>query len=751
MRAPGSRDDPIFTELKAWRDRAVRQSRIPLGAFKDSYLRSIARSGRRTAGEIERMLPTSLRPFAAEVAAELERLTAPPPDPRHTAAPSTGSTPGGRQRTSGPATNPPPYSDWQPQPTTRPGTEIPDHPERWVQSGEHAQVAREKAAEHHTDRGQQQRPEHEQGPELVEGLRTGETDSPSTGSGLLGSGPGRGSGLDENRFAPYDYSEPVGAVSKLAIAPTEQGLMIRWAPAEDGQVTAYRLVGADDSYPPYAPDQADLIALTTELSAVDGRPFAAAVRHLQVWSNSGGSVDELYLRQPRLIAEGAAVAPVQNVDIAEDQGQVIARWNTLPGVTRVHVFRVPAERAARGVDQQFRILADQPCLGGFVDRQAERGRRYVYFFQTEAGIEDKALLSAPVRRELTVSAVLEAVDDLVVAQGGDDAEPVFGVAWRRPSAGRVVIYRTPNGPSAGAEGTVVGLAALPGMELKDEALLTHPLVQLDDGRDAMTDVPWPREWDRAYLTPVTILDGRAKVGRSVPAVRVHQVTDPVLVERCDEQIVKFGWPAEAAAVVLQVTALGQSPVVDQWQYEISHQRYDLLGGFVFSKPLPATGCRIHLAGRSYTAGRAADTGEQVGIPVQGKSISIDYRGLLRLRYGVRPKRGLLRREIGIQIAGPQELLDNRVPPFVLVHHPDRLPLHPEDGEPLEVTQDIDEVTPPTRRFQPRRISQQPADCAWKASVKGLNGGFVRLFVDVPPQVLTRVALLDPAVDDLRLR
>lgn len=733
MRAPGSRDDPIFEELKSWRDGAVRQSRIPLGAFKDSYLRSIARSGRRAAREIERMLPTSLRPFAAEVAEQMDRLSTPsdpqltaPPAPTAPGAGSPSNAPGASTASNGPV--------W--------GTPQPD-PE--PVEGQHLEPDAEPT----------------QDPEPVEGPGADRQPEPVTtrNDPSTGSGPLSGDGLDANRFVPYDYSEPAGEVVNLSVTATEHGLAVRWPPPETagGRVTAYRLVGADDSYPPYAPDQADLIALTTDLGATDGRGFGSAIRHLQVWRNSGDSIGELYLRQPKLHAEGAAVAPVQQVDISEDQGQVIARWTTLPGVDRVHVFRIPAERAARGADPQYRILSDQPCLGGFVDRQAERGRRFVYLFQAEAlvragtGAGATSLLSAPVRRELTVSAVLDPINDLTVEQGGDDTEPVFALAWQRPSAGRVVIYRTPNGPRAGAEGMVVELSALPSMELKDEALLTHPLSQLVDGRDAMTDVPWPRDWDRAYLTPVTVLDRRGKVGRSVPAVRVHQVTDPVLVERCDEQIVKFGWPSDAASVVLQVTGVGQPPVPDQWPMEIARQRYELLGGFPFPKPLPAAGCTVHLAGRSYTAAKSDEHGQQVGVPVVGTPISVSYRGLLRLHYQIRPKRSLLRKEIGIQIAAQQELSDSRVPPFVLVHRADRLPLHPEDGDVLEVTQDIDEVTPPTRRFQPRRLSPQLADCAWKASVKGLGGGFVRLFVDVPAEVLTRVALLDPAVDELRIR
>ncbi|SDS76284.1 hypothetical protein [Microlunatus soli] len=747
MRAPGRQDDPIFEDLKAWRDRAVRESRIPLGAFKDSYLRSIARSGRRAAREIERMLPTSLRPFAAEVADQMDRLSTP-------VAPQLAQPQPQSPEPQSPEPVEGPLHDQQGSPSmtdTDPSTGSGTSDTGWTaedlprtESGSAPQSSIPEPVE---ERAADRRPH-----------PTTTPSHPSTGSGpFSGEGsstrPMTGDGLDVNRFVPYDYSEPAGEVVNLSVTATEQGLAVRWPPPESagGRVTAYRLVGADDSYPPYAPEQADLIALTTDLTATDGRGFGSAIRHLQVWRNTGDSIGELYLRQPKLHAEGAAVAPVQQVDISEDQGQVIARWTTLPGVDRVHVFRIPAERAARGADPHYRILSDQPCLGGFVDRQAERGRRFVYLFQAEAAIGDKSMLSAPVRRELTVSAVLDAIDDLSVEQGGDDNEPVFALAWRPPSAGRVVIYRTPNGPRAGAEGMVVDLSALPSMELKDEALLTHPLSRLADGRDAMTDVPWPRDWDRAYLTPVTVLDRRGKVGRSVPAVRVHQVTDPVLVERCDEQIVKFGWPSDAASVVLQVTGVDQPPVPDEWPMEIARQRYELLGGFPFPKPLPAAGCTVHLAGRSYTAGKPDQHGQQIGVPVVGTPISVTYRGLLRLRYQVRPKRGLLRKEIGIQIAAQQELLDNRVPPFVLVHRTDRLPLHPDDGDVLEVTQDIDEVTPPTRRFQPRRLSPQFADCAWKASVKGLGGGFIRLFVDVPATVLTRVALLDPAVDELRVR
>src|SRR5690606_6149272 len=181
-------------------------------------------------------------------------------------------------------------------------------------------------------------------------------------------------------------------------------------------------------------------------------------------------------------------------------------------------------------DPSFRILADQDNLGGFVDNEADRGRRYVYQFFCEAEHDGLVRLSAPVTKQLLVSAVLEPVNDLEITLDDSAHGAEFDLTWTKPAAGHVIIFRTERPPVAGSDAEAQPEDALPRMGLADENRQVHPIVW-DGDRAAMRNVPWPRGWVRTYFTPVTVLDGKVQVGRHIPAVRTPRVTDPVVVER----------------------------------------------------------------------------------------------------------------------------------------------------------------------------------------------------------------------------
>ncbi len=101
---------------------------------------------------------------------------------------------------------------------------------------------------------------------------------------------------------------------------------------------------------------------------------------------------------------------------------------------------------------------------------------------------------------------------------------------------------------------------------------------LPDGshRTLMAGVPWPRGWSRAYLTPVTILAGRAVLGRTVSAVRTGTIREIELVEYCNKQVLTFEWPDGAAGVVVTLAAKGYDPRAGLTgrSFEISLEDYE---------------------------------------------------------------------------------------------------------------------------------------------------------------------------------
>jgi hypothetical protein len=89
------------------------------------------------------------------------------------------------------------------------------------------------------------------------------------------------------------------------------------------------------------------------------------------------------------------------------------------------------------------------------------------------------------------------------------------------------------------------------------------------------------------------------------------------------------------------------------------------------------------------------------------------------------------------------------PPFTLVHRHDRLPLHERDGAPLPMVPHGDHRATGGPQFRPSGLWTNPGEAVWTTRVQDLVG-YVRLFVCLPPQRASSVALFDPAVDELRL-
>ncbi|MGV9747270.1 hypothetical protein ACWDTG_20495 [Rhodococcus zopfii] len=545
-------------------------------------------------------------------------------------------------------------------------------------------------------------------------------------------------------FCEYLHGESDHVVGGLTVTPEPRGgHCIDWEPlpAVPGTIVLYRVV-AGETHRAYKPEAGRLVGVTRGTRIVDLEPPAAAVRYLQVWAHVGSSERDAAQRQPILVAEGHVLSPVEGFVVIEDDGAVIGQWSAWPGVSRVRVLRIPLDGSGPvSNDPRHRILADQPNLSGFVDREAQRGHRYLYRAICEVEVDGHTRLSPAAQDEVLVSAVLEPVADLEVVthRNGDDLH--FDLTWTPPAIGNVVMYRTRSTPRAGIEGTLLSSGALEvSGGLSEADRLVHPVVAGDAGRHSMTNVSWPRGWVRAYFTPVTVLDGQVQVGHTVIATRpLPALRDVRVVERCTEQVVTFPWPDGAASVSVYVSApqvpaehaIEQRPVA-----EVSRSQYDRDGGLHLRDRLPELGCSVHVVAVAYTAGE-----RKVGIPT-----TVEYPGLLRIEYTVEvrhaPEGGVF---LAIRLASEIEL--STAPPFVVVHNEHRLPLSARDGHPLEVRVS-GETQPGARNFQPRSLRREWSQ-PWLVDVTGMRG-FVRVFADVRPEKARTIALLDPPIERINL-
>lgn len=562
--------------------------------------------------------------------------------------------------------------------------------------------------------------------------------------------------LQPTDFAAYTFAEQAGPVASITVRPVRgadgaAGCELIWpayAPGDGGGEGAviYRLVSQEDNAP-YSPDRARLVAATTGTGAADEAPHAAAVRHYQVWVNVGPTHTEALAAQPIKHAEGVTVSPVRDCVVRQDNGTVIGSWTVYPAVSTVFVSRVPADEAGRE-GPQHRILLDRDNRAGFVDADAVPGQRYVYRVRAAVPVDGVLRLSAPVDAEVEIAAVLAPVSDLsVTAAGSSDS---FELTWSPPAAGEVVIYRSQTGPAAGADSAELPESALDQIGLTPELRLTQPITQrVDPGgrpRSTMSGVSWPTEWSRAYFTPVTVLAGRALVGKTVGSVRTGVIRDVELAEYCNKQVLTFDWPQGAAVVVVYLAPKGYDPRngLTGTSYEITVEQYEKYGGLQLPNgKLPVSGCSLHLAPVAFSAGRRA----------MGAVRSLEYAGLLRLQYAVQLNRDPHGFPSHATIFMRSEYEVPGSPAFVLINHPDRIPLSPTDGEALDAAP-LDAqgglAATPSKELRWSALTTTGTAEPWAVDLRGRRG-WIRLFVNTPSAARLRtIALLDPPVYSLRL-
>ncbi|MDO5752291.1 hypothetical protein [Arthrobacter sp.] len=708
---PESSAEPSLVEqsielLKAWRTQAVDDARPFASQLKDRDLRNVA-NGKRDLTAVQSQLPGVAQGFAHELVellasinppmAELDLTEADSAVPEHAA-----------------------HLPADPAPPTRRAARSAASEVAW-EVAPLAPVQRERAA-----------------------LETGATVAPADHA--------EGAEIDPALFAAYDFIASGIKPETIKVAKTLDGSRrYSWAPGgAERAVKIYRLISGDETAP-YTPDQADVIAITEDGHAVDARVFSTAVRYVQVWCHAGRDRVDAMNSQPVLHATVEVVAEVPAVDIREDEGRIIGQWTALPGTQKVQIFRIPANKAAfSSGDPAYRIHADGTNLGGFVDAQAERGAAYVYQVHAEAAVYEQTLLSAPSVVPITVSAVLLPVDDLNVTVNADeDADTVLvDLRWRIPPGGRVDIYRTATPPAAGIELKPLEEATLEQGGLRPEFRLAHP-IEPENGTAAMLNVPWPVQWTRTYFTPVTVLDGRAHVGASRVSTRPTRIRNAKVVERVDSQILTFEWPAGADAVMVYRGPAGQGPenALAGQPLEISHSAYNQRGGMYFPSNLPAEGCDLHLVPVSFEAGNR----------VAGSVTTVNYPWIMRVGYRVAPRKAKFTGKVtGFTVVVDSHTPNAALPGFMLVYNHERLPLTASDGQPLNMMRDMDGAEPATRVFTPHsRTIKDPPD-TWKTDPETWNSevragtGYIRLFPQVPMNVLKQMAVLDPGVKDLTL-
>jgi hypothetical protein len=548
--------------------------------------------------------------------------------------------------------------------------------------------------------------------------------------------------LDHGDFCEYEYGDSDVTPSTITIRSTPDGVRLTFEPftPERGKMVLYRVVSGED-VTPYKPEAGEIVAVTTALHVDDNRYPTSAVRTYQVWCHVGVDQEGACRSQPFLLAKGEQVSPVEDFAITEDEGRVIGQWSVFPGTRAVRVYRIPLSgpsASSERNDPRNQICADEANLTGFVDRAATRGTRYLYRALAEVAVDDSVRQSRPKQQDILVSVVLQGVNDLDVTIAEDNSQ--FDLSWTTPAAGQVRIYRLNSAPPAGLEGTEIDEAALRPQGFVNETRINFPVTAAGPTTSRMAGVPWPTTFDRAYLVPVTVLNGKACFGTvQVKARPLPPVSNAEIVERFDAEIATFAWPKGAVQVLAFVGPESLPPEEicgegNQPMAEITEAVHRRDGGLTFERPLPAKGCNVCLVPVSYSR----------GYQVRGAVTTVAYPGLSRVWYELELQQVPSRHVVQLRLYSELEV-DSPIA-FVLINNADRFPLSPDDGQPVYLKPPLDTQEVPQCLFD--RLVKGHQSTGWSADLTQFVG-YVRLFIAERADTRRRFALKDPALETLR--
>ncbi|WLP88619.1 hypothetical protein [Gordonia sp. NB41Y] len=688
-------DDPqarILRALIEWRTAQIANGVEGADSIKDVTLRNLLRRNQTSVNQIRRKLTgaaaalapeiaTVIAAFADEAADEPETVT---PEPRRTPRPPV--TPAASQPTPAPT------------PTTAPSSPA------------------------------------------ASGAPAADTTTADT-TGQAGSATGTGTGRtwSHGDFCEYDYPETDVEPGRIKVGTAGDGVQLSWEswPTEGRETVLYRVVSGDD-VAPYKPESGELIGVTATAALDDGRFLASAVRVFQVWCHVGVDESSARAAQPVKWAEGEEVSPVEGMRLSEESGRVIGEWSVHTGTRSVRVYRIPLEGSGPPVaNPSNQICSDQPNLTGFVDSGATRGRRFLYAVQAEVMVDDSARLSRQVKKDILVTVDLDPVTDLTVTMS--ESGGTFDLRWSTPESGQQVqIHRFASAPPAGLENEDRDASAITVQGFTEESRIKDPVTALDPTTSQMTGVLWPPDWERAYLTPVTLANGRVRIGTTQVQTRpLPAVIKPRIIERFNTELITFGWPAGAAAVQVFVgpTTLSPEQICSQSRpsAEVTASTHRRDGAIIMPQPLSSNGCTVCLAPVAYSRG------EQI----RGEIATLAYPGLTRMEYRFEPvpTDNPRSRVLRLWVGSESELANP--PALVLVANRERLPLDLRDGHNLQF------LVRGQRTPHCQLPHIQPGVHRTDFYVDlGNEFAFVRVFVDDTADRTPRVALTDPPMQQL---
>ncbi|MDQ1250771.1 MAG: hypothetical protein QG597_5151 [Actinomycetota bacterium] len=563
-----------------------------------------------------------------------------------------------------------------------------------------------------------------------------------------------GDEIDVASMAEDDWAEPPHAPHDLVFEAREESggqwsLTISWPMPEDsrGELSVFRVIGGEGEPPNSDCDDVDAtVDVTLGSSVVDGTTNAtplAAARYYEVWRYRGSSISDAVSRSPYRYGEGYFIWPPINVSAGVDHGQVVVAWDLVEDdAVAYRWLRLSRRDALNPAHRPGPDDAAESPPGGFVDRDAEPGQKYVYLIFSGVRSGSEVLWSdQPHRVRLKVPEVLTPVMDLAITHDVD-REDVVHLSWTAVPSGKVVIYRSAKAPREDVhEAGEMEITALGSDEYglpEADAIARHPIQRDAEGRMWMRNVSVPDGLAEVHFTPVTQAGVNGVPGKSVGWLRLSLPGTPFLEDRVDWVLVVFEWPAGAEQVNLYATtAAGHLDPAAAVPMEVIREDEHLrFGGFRVPRAKFAPGpCRIHLAAQRKYDGQTVFSATCV---MEQVFPSLVY-------YTLDIKRGRTGKpKVTLTVWGPASHDGVRM---ALAWRSDSLPLAKSDTESPSAKSDTDSpkplCVPPPLRVGPQPTTVELSDLL---TVPLPTTGFLRMLTHPGDQV----ALVDPPLNVLRL-
>lgn len=477
--------------------------------------------------------------------------------------------------------------------------------------------------------------------------------------------------VPSHAFAPFQYRVDEANAGGITVEHLElegEGprTAISWDPHPTAGQCFYRVVATSHIDQTPTPEVEEQLVITLDNYWEDEIPEGLAYREYQVWAYAAPTPAETLRAQPVLLGRQLVIFPVTGVTVSVADGTLSGTWDHLPGRNAVRVF-VSEEDAPGGATDPGNQLHADVDERSFRHKSPRRNVNLRVALVPEIRRPDGSIATGPTREETVyVDGKLEKTN-LEYAFKEDDAEGTvirFGVMG--PPAGTFRIYLTPTMPSKDLSWQEVPEEALVQEGLDGPDTLRHDYGELGHGAQHDKDELWPQGWDEVYITPVTLLDGKAWVGDSIALQRVQRIEEADLREYVGFQLVSFAWPRGASLVKIERRPLGGGDERTRIS-DVNETQYRQNGGVRLN--LDPGGEDVILTPQSLYRGDITTAEETV----------LSYPGLWRYLYSFYglPPSASAPGGLGLQI-WRSDREDINPPRFTVMFHPERMPLFSKD-------------------------------------------------------------------------